>query len=47
MLQPRVALVLVGLVAAAGLLQASPQPAQSSPAATVLVMNTVQGIVEI
>lgn len=47
MLQPRVALVLVGLVAAAGLLQASPQTAQSSPTATVLVMNTVQGIVEI
>ncbi len=48
MLQPRVALVLVGLVAAAGLLQASPQaPPAAGPAPTVLVMNTVKGVVEI
>lgn len=46
MLKSRVAFVLVGLVAVAGLPQAAPQPAQS-PAPTVLVMNTVQGIVEI
>jgi cyclophilin family peptidyl-prolyl cis-trans isomerase len=46
MLHPRVALVLVGLVAAVGLPQASPHPVQS-PAPTVLVMNTVQGTVEI
>lgn len=44
MLQPRVALVLVGLVAVAGFLQASPQ---APPAPTVLVMNTVKGVVEI
>jgi len=43
MLQSRVALVLVGLVAAVGVIQAVPQSAPS----TVLVMNTVQGTVEI
>lgn len=46
MLQPRIALVFAGLVAAAGFLQASPQPAPS-PTATVIVMNTVKGVVEI
>ncbi len=46
MLLPRVALVLVGLVAAVGLPLASPQT-PAAPAATVLVMNTVQGTVEI
>jgi len=48
MLQPRVALVLVGLVAAAGLVQASPQARPAAgPAPAVLVMNTVHGVVEI
>jgi cyclophilin family peptidyl-prolyl cis-trans isomerase len=46
MLKSRVAFALVGLVTAVGLLHAAPQPAQS-PAPTVLVMNTVQGAVEI
>jgi len=46
MLQPRVALVLVGLVAATGLPQAAPQ-APATPAPTIVVMNTVQGAVEI
>jgi peptidyl-prolyl cis-trans isomerase B (cyclophilin B) len=42
----RVAVVLVGLVAAAGLLQASSQTPPPATA-TVLVMNTVKGVVEI
>jgi peptidyl-prolyl cis-trans isomerase B (cyclophilin B) len=45
MLLCRVAVVLVGLVAAAGVLQAASQT--PAPAATVLVMNTVKGVVEI
>jgi peptidylprolyl isomerase len=46
MLLFRVAVVLVGLAAAAGLLQASSQ-APAPATATVLVMNTVKGVVEI
>ena len=48
MLQPRVVLVVVGLVAAAGLIHASPSPqAPAAPPAATLVMTTVHGVVEI
>ncbi|ODS58098.1 MAG: hypothetical protein ABS36_04220 [Acidobacteria bacterium SCN 69-37] len=46
MLQPRVILALVGLFAATGLLQATPQAPPTQPP-TTLVMTTVQGVVEI